>query len=309
MQSSTNNPILRETLYGLCRSAYVSSLGFPLFPWQGKLLDSHTRRKSVNGSRQSGKSTIVSSIPCHTAKYVPGSLSIVLAPTERQAQEDIIKVKDFISADKAYPELTRESQDGIELANGSRIIVIPATERSARGYSKPRVIVMDEASRILDVVYKSGIRPMLTDNPECEMFSISTPNGKQGFFYEAHTGRGRWERYEIRSPWTVDPDDEWNLLEAIPEEQYQAEMQAKGIRSWYSPRHWNKDEQLENLIAMGRQQYQQEYCCEFVEQEDMVFSYDDIEKAFGQHCKGIDVDIDDIQSVPGIAGFGEVINL
>lgn len=37
------------------------------------------------------------------------------------------------------------------------------------------------------------------------------------------------------------------------------------------------------------QQYQQEYCCEFVEQEDMVFSYDEIEKAFGQTCQGLDV--------------------
>ena len=32
-------------------------------------------------------------------------------------------------------------------------------------------------------------------------------------------------------------------------------------------------------LSMGMQQYQQEYCCEFVEQEDMVFSYDEIEKA------------------------------
>ncbi len=307
-KKAATNLAMTQMLHGLSRDHYISSLGWKLFPWQQNVLTSRHKRKLINGARQSGKSTVVSSVPCHTAKYYPKSLSIILAPTQKQATEDILKVKEFMASDPSYPELKRESQEELALDNGSRILVIPATEKSARGYSKPRVLVLDEASRIPDVVYKSGVRPMLTDNPECELFIISTPNGKQGFFYDAYTTSERWERYEIRSPWQVNQMDSWHLNEYMPEEEYQEIMKARGILSWFSPRHYNMDEQEENLESMGKQQYQQEYCCEFVEQEDMVFSYEDIERAFSQTCPGIDFDIADIPTIPGM-GFDEAVSL
>ncbi len=299
-QSEALDMAMRETLYGLSRDHYVRSLGFKPFPWQSGVLSSRHKRKHINGSRQSGKSTIVSAVPCHSAKYYPNSLSIILAPTEKQATEDILKVKEFIASDPTYPELKRDSQDELALDNGSRILVIPATERSARGYSNPRVIVLDEASRIPDVVYKSGVRPMLTDNTECEMFAISTPNGKQGFFYESSKS-DRFERYEIRSPWTVDPGDSWNLLKYMEELLYQEMMRDRNIAAWFSPRHFNLQEQLENLEAMGMQQYQQEYCCEFVEQEDMVFSYEELDGLFGldNRVQGLGDDLD-FGTAPGL---------
>ena len=297
---------MTQILHGLSREHYISSLGWRLFDWQTHVLESRHKRKLINGARQSGKSTVVSAVPCHTAKYYPKSLSIILAPTEKQATEDILKVKEFMASDPTYPVLKKESESELMLDNGSRIIVIPATEKSARGYSRPRVLVLDEASRIPDVVYKSGVRPMLTDNADCELFIISTPNGKQGFFYDAYTASERWERYEIRSPWQVNAHDAWTLQEYKDEAAYQALMQERGILSWFSPRHFNLDEQEENLEAMGKQQYQQEYCCEFVEQEDMVFSYEDIERAFGQTCDGIDLEI---PSIPGFGTFGEAVSL
>ena len=135
--------VAQQVLYGLSRSHYIAALGWKPFDWQAQVLKSQHRRKIINGSRQSGKSTIVSSVPCHTAKYYPKSLSIILAPTEAQAIEDILKVKEFIASDPSYPDIKRDSQDEIALANNSRILVIPATERSARGYSRQRTIVLD----------------------------------------------------------------------------------------------------------------------------------------------------------------------
>jgi hypothetical protein len=131
---------------------------------------------------------------------------------------------------------------------------------------------------------------MLTDNPDAELFAISTPNGKQGFFFEAYSSSERWERYEIRSPWQINPLDNWHLVEYMDEQAYKAMMAERGILAWYSPRHFSIEEQQENLEAMGMQQYQQEYCCEFVEQEDMVFSYDEIDAAFSQTCQGLGID-------------------
>jgi len=267
-----------ELLYALSPYHYVRSLGFAPYEWQRDVLKSPHKRKVINGARQAGKSTIVSAKPCHVAKYYPKSVSLIVAATEQQAFYDMEKVKDFIAHDKTYPEIDRESDRLVTLANGSWIMVVPATEKAARGPSAPRLILLDEASRIEDIVYRSGIIPMLTDNPECELISISTPNGRQGFFFKS-CNNPKWERYEIRAPWKV-IDFEFRLEPAEPEEEYRRECAEKGILAYDSPRHRDKAEQEFNLDEMGPLMYRQEYGPEFVEPEDQVFSYDDIERMF-----------------------------
>lgn len=258
---------------------YVESLGFKAYPWQRRLLESWHKRKLVNGARQGGKSTIISAKPCHKGRFTPGSLSIIAAATLRQAKQDRRKVADFIGHDRHYPKLVRNSDEEIELANGSRIIVVPATETSARGDSSPDLIILDEAARIDDVVYQSGIRPMLVDNPKCELVVISTPNGRQGFFWRAWKS-SRWERYEIRAPWDVD-DLAWKVLPPqLTRLQYQQAMAKLGIRAWYSPRHWDREALQDDLDEMGPRLFRQEMFVEFVEREFQVFSYAQIDRMF-----------------------------
>jgi hypothetical protein len=245
-------------------------------------MESGHRRKIINGARQAGKSTIVSAKPCHTARFYPKSISLIIAATEKQAFLDMEKVKEFIARDDEYPEVKRHSDELVTLENGSWIMVAAATEKGARGPSAPRLILLDEASRIEDVVYRSGVIPMLTNNPECELISISTPNGKSGFFYESFNNT-KWERYEVRSPWEP-AGMEYRLLESENEEAYRERRAAEGIAAWYSPRHFNKEEQEFNLTEMGMRMYRQEYRCEFIEPEDQVFSYEEIERMTRGAC-------------------------
>jgi hypothetical protein len=278
----------KELLYALSPYHYVRSIGFSPYEWQEAVLRSRHKRKVINGARQAGKSTIVSAKPCHIAKHYPKSVSLIVAATEQQAFYDMEKVKDFIAHDPDYPKVERDSDRLVTLANGSWIMVVPATEKAARGPSAPRLILLDEASRIEDIVYRSGIIPMLTDNPDCEMISISTPNGKDGFFFESFNNP-KWERYEVRSPWDV-VDIEFRLDPSTPEPVYRQRQAEKGIRGFYSPRHQNREEQEFNLGEMGPLMYRQEYGVQFVEPEDQVFSYDDIERLMSSTAKGIDLD-------------------
>jgi hypothetical protein len=278
----------KELLHALSPYHYVRSLGFKPYEWQKAILRSPHKRKVINGARQAGKSTIVSAKPCHIAKHYPGSVSIIIAATEKQAFLDMEKVRDFIAHDPQYPKRERLSEHLITLAYGSWIMVVPATEKAARGPSAPRLILLDEASRIEDIVYTSGVIPMLTENPDCELISISTPNGKQGFFYKSFNNP-KWERYEIRSPW--EPVDlEFRLIPAIPEEEYRKRCAAKGIIGFDSPRHRNQQEQEFNLGEMGPLMYRQEYGPQFVEPEDQVFSYDDIERMMGSTAEPLDTE-------------------
>jgi hypothetical protein len=278
----------KELLHTLSPYHYVRSLGFKPYEWQKAILKSPHKRKSINGARQSGKSTIVSAKPCHIAKHYPESVSLILAATEYQAFLDMEKVKDFIAHDPDYPGIERDSDRLVTLKNGSWIMVVPATEKAARGPSAPRLILIDEASRVEDIVYRSGVIPMLTDNPDCEVINISTPNGKKGFFFKSFNNP-LWERYEIRSPWEV-IDLEFRLVPAEPEEEYRRKCAKRGIIGFDSPRHRNREEQEFNLGEMGPLMYRQEYGPQFVEPEDQVFSYDDIERMMGNTAEPLDTE-------------------
>lgn len=284
--SEASKAMMKLTLQAMDRAYYLESLGFSCFPWQKAVLDSRAKRIAINGARQSGKSTIVSAVPAHTARFYPGSISVIGAPTEKMANETMLKVLSFIRLDPDYPELVKSSTEEVQLENGSRIIVRSTNPSTFRGYSKPRVIILDEASRVEDEAYTSGARPMLTDNPEGEMWLISTPNGREGFFYRAMSGDGAsdsWERMEIRSPWSVaGTGSESHLEPYMSEIEFQEEKSKEGIRAWFSPRHMDLDFQEEQLSEMGPMQYRQEYCCEFVERAGQVFSYDEIALMFNQ---------------------------
>ena len=268
---------------------YVKSLNYKSpYDWQAAILKSRHKRKVINGARQAGKSTIISAKPCHIAKHYPESVSIIIAATEYQAFLDMEKVKEFIAHDPTFPELKRESDRLIVLDNKSWIMVVPATEKSARGPSAPRLILLDEASRIEDIVYTSGVIPMLTDNPDAELISISTPNGKSGFFFKSFKNP-KWERYEIRSPWKVIESD-LRLEPAEPEDEYKAKCAKKGIIGFNSPRHMDRAEQQFNLEEMGTLMYKQEYGPLFVEPKDQVFDYEDIERLMNSNIAPFEPD-------------------
>lgn len=271
----------RESSAAMNPPIYLKHIGFHAFEWQDIVASSESHRIILLCSRQAGKSTIVSSIPCHTAKYQSGSLNIVIAPTEDQAKEDILKIKDFIAHDPTYPELKRDGSDVIALDNGSRIIVVVATDRSARGYSKPRTVVLDEASRIPDVVYKSGVVPMMNHNPQGKIYMLSTPFGKSGFFYNTWTRKTTtWTKIFVRTPYDVNPMNSLDLIDAEPEEDFRARCAEDGIIGLYSPNHANREEQLAILEEVGETQYQQEFCCDFVEMEGQVFRDADLARYF-----------------------------
>ncbi len=272
---------LKELAHALSPSAYLKDIGFRLFNWQEQVVSCPGKRIILLCSRQAGKSTSVSSVPCHSAKYYPKSLNLVMAPTEDQAVEDMIKVKDFIAHDPTYPDLKRDGADIIELDNGSRIIVVVATDRAARGYSRPRTIMVDEASRMPDVVYKSGIIPMLNHSPESRLYVLSTPFGQTGFFYEIWTRPTRtWTKIFVRTPWDTDPSDPLHLHPARPEKDFRNWCWQDGVYGYYSANHRDLAEQEAILEEIGIMQYQQEFCCDFVEMNGQVFGNEDMQRFF-----------------------------
>jgi hypothetical protein len=234
---------LRDDLrLALDRAVFARRLGVDPDPWQEDLLHSSSDRVLLNCSRQSGKSTMSAVIALHRALYHPGSLVLCLAPALRQSQELFGKVANF------YRDLGRpvapqgERKLSLELENGSRIITLPSSEKTIRGFSGVGLLLVDEASRVDDGLYHA-VRPMLAVSGGALMM-LTTPYGKRGVFYEAWTSSGSsgaygWERYEVPA----------RDCPRISEEFLEEERRA--LPAWV---------------------YRQEYECSFEETEDQVFT-------------------------------------
>lgn len=280
--------VIKETIYGCDPVRYLRSIDLNVFPWQAEILSDESTRICIDGARQGGKSTLMSAIVCHCAKYRPRSLAVILAPTLMQAGEDMTKIKQFIARDRMYPKLTRSGAQEIATIKGSRILVLTASDDAARGFSNPDIILFDEASRIPDEVFEA-VRPMITNNPRAVIYEISTPNGKKGFFYD-HFSSPRWSRYLVRAPFRAVQGFDGPQLISVTEEEGKNTLkknlkptaQADDIRFFFSPRHYNEAEQEDALSGIHIRKYQQEYGCEFVDAEDQVFSQDLIEKMFSE---------------------------
>jgi hypothetical protein len=179
----------------LDRVSFARSVGVEPDPWQEDLLRSSSERVLLNCSRQSGKSTMSAVIALHRALYHPGSLVLCLAPALRQSQELFGKIAGFYR-DLGRPVAPRgERKLSLELENASRVITLPGSEKTVRGFSGAALLLVDEASRVDDGLYYA-IRPMLAVSGG-SLVMLSTPYGKRGVFYEEWTGEGGWERYEV----------------------------------------------------------------------------------------------------------------
>jgi hypothetical protein len=228
----------------LDRMAFAKELGIHPDAWQEDLLRSHSERILLNCSRQSGKSTMSALIALHRALYHPGSLVLCLAPALRQSQELFAKIAGFYR-DLGRPTPAQSEQRlSLELENSSRIVTLPGSERTIRGFSGAALLLVDEAARVDDGLYYA-IRPMLAVSGGALMM-LSTPAGRRGVFYEEWTSGIGWERYEVS-------------VEDVP----------RITPEFVAEERW----------ALPRRVFDQEYRCQFVEVEDAVFALEDVQRA------------------------------
>ena len=107
--------------------------------WQAEFLRSAAPRVLLNCSRQIGKSTTAGVLAVHTAVYEPGSLVLLISPGLRQSGEIFRKCLDVYRALGRPVDAEAETLLRLELVNGSRILSLPGTEATIRGFSEPSI--------------------------------------------------------------------------------------------------------------------------------------------------------------------------
>jgi hypothetical protein len=201
------------------------------------------RRGIVNCTRQWGKSTVAAAKAVHRAYTGAGSLTLLLSPSGRQSGEFLRKAEEFVRLLGIKVRGDGDNELSLLLPNGSRIVGLPGNEATVRGFSSVGLLLIDEASRVPDEIYRA-MRPSLAA-VDGDLWLMSTPNGRRGFFWEEwQYGGEAWERVQVTGP-------ECARISARMLEEEQA--------------------------TQGEKWYRQEYLCKFVEREGAVFSEESID--------------------------------
>jgi hypothetical protein len=212
--------------------------GFDPEPHQAGLLRSTAGRELLLSCRQAGKSTAAAALAVSEALLNPGGLVLLLSPTLRQSGELFLKALSVYDALGRPVGEARRTATTLELANGSRVVSLPGKPGTVRGYSRPRLVVIDEAAFVDDALFPA-VAPMLARSAGGgRLVMASSPYGQRGEFYQQWTKGHGWRRTRVTAA----------EVPAITAEFLAAER-----------------------LVLGPRWYRQEYECSFEATSDSVF--------------------------------------
>ena len=226
-------------------------LGFVPDAVQRRVLATGTKRGLLNCTRQWGKSTVTAAKAVHHAANEAGSLTLVVSPSARQSAEFLRKAEGFARTAGFKVKGDGDNEISMELPNGSRIVGLPGSEATVRGFSAVSLLLVDEASRVTDDLYMA-IRPVMAVS-NGTTWLMSTPHGKRGFFWETwDRGGPEWERVQVTA------------------------YDCPRISAEFLEKERN---------GMTERWFRQEYLCEFTDEENGIFERDVVEKAITEEVE------------------------
>lgn len=152
--------------------------------WQVDFLTARDPFVCALCSRQTGKSTATACLAYDAISR--GMFVLILAPSERQSRELLRKVMLFRTADRHAPALIRSTLTEIEVMGGGRVVCVPASSETLRGFSAADMIILEEAAFASDDAI-NAILPSRADHGR--IVAITTPGGsRSGFFHSVWTG-------------------------------------------------------------------------------------------------------------------------
>lgn len=223
-------------------------LPFKLDAWQEEVLDAEGNICICSG-RQVGKSQIIA---IKAAEYIannPGKRILIISITEDQAENMLVKIMLYLQDN--YPKHIakgkhKPTKHKVYMKNGA-IAQTKAVGQYGLGVlgMTVDVVVPDECAYLPEAIW-AAITPMLLTTGGC-MWLLSTPNTREGYFYEAYTDASMgFKTFHVNSE---------EVAEARPEPQ-RAMMQNHLARE---------------KARMTELQYAQQYLAQFLEEMSQMF--------------------------------------
>jgi hypothetical protein len=169
-----------------------------LDPWQEKYINTTDKNCFLLCGRQSGKSAACSIKFGKLAATQKNRTILMIAFTENQAYQLFFKTLMYLRA--VYPHMILGGNDKptkhvIKLRNGSQILCYAAglAGEGIRGFTLTN-LVMDECAMMSQEVFVSCAPMISVTNGTMDL--LSTPRGKQGFFYQCSL-RDDFEKFYV----------------------------------------------------------------------------------------------------------------
>jgi hypothetical protein len=142
--------------------------------------------------RQTGLSTVAMALACWQAVHLPGSLAVIVSPSLKQSQEVAIKARAALRNISLTP-LEQDSATVLALTNGSRIMSLPGTSSSVRGFTA-QLVIIDESAYVEEDTFTAARALVATGG---RLLVQSTPAGAAGWFFEL------WQDAQDDPDWTT----------------------------------------------------------------------------------------------------------
>jgi hypothetical protein len=223
-------------------------LGFQPDATQAQLLGTTHRRVILNCHRQWGKSTVAALRAVHQAVTREGQQVIIVSTDARHSQRLANLCRGLARRLGLRVKGDGTNERSLAFENGSVIIPLPGKADAVRGFTA-HLLIIDEAAGVPDEVYAAAT-PMLAAT-DGDLWLLSTPKGKRGFFYTEWSG-------------TDSAAYPWLRIEGKPADHKRISQE------------FLANEQR----GQTAEQHEAEYGCQFVTEGRYVFHEEWLERAF-----------------------------
>ena len=173
--------------------AFPVAFGVDAMEWQREFL-AETRNTVIRKGRQIGCSTCVAVIAACAARSRDNASIVILSPGLRQS--GIIAEKTRTALLNFGDRLDRDASNFIQLPNRSRILSLPGSRKSVRGWTAD-LMIMDEAAYIDEATITASRALIATGG---RLIVLSTPALPDGYFYRlASNPPETWASFVVRS--------------------------------------------------------------------------------------------------------------
>src|SRR5450759_595623 len=178
------------------------AFGLEELPWQKEYLREHRSTVLAKG-RQVGATQACAARAIFDCAIQPNALVVIVSPTLKQSTEITTRARQGL--ERLGERLPQDSVSLLRMANGSRIMSLPGSARSVRGWAAT-TLILDEAAYLDPATWTAA--QALVAATHGRMIVQSTPAEAVGQFHDLFTNPpASWAKMSVRS-------DEVSLIDA-----------------------------------------------------------------------------------------------
>jgi hypothetical protein len=173
---------------------FARAFANPPLEWQFDYLREHRHALVLKG-RQIGASQSAAALAIHCAIYKPNSLTAIVSPSLKQSTEICTRARHGL--ERLGERLVQDSASLLRLRSGGRILSLPGTASSVRGWSAD-LLILDEAAYLAhETIVAARALVAATGG---RMVVQSTAGAAVGDFYDmCQAPDPTWGFYRVRS--------------------------------------------------------------------------------------------------------------